>query len=199
MELKNEINKLINQYNNYKIIHQEKMKSYEQFAIENNIEIWKKVLGYENYEVSTKGNVRKGNKLMKTKLENNGYYRIGLYQNKMYKYFSIHRLVAVAFINNPQNKLCVDHINNNKIDNNVTNLRYVTHQENNMNVPILKNNTSSVKGVYFDKEMKKWRAQIMQNYKILHIGLFNNIEDAKLARQNKAKELFGEFINKCEL
>jgi hypothetical protein len=45
----------------------------------------------------------------------------------------------------------------------------------------------------------KWRAYIKFNGKEMHLGLFDNLEDAIQARQNKAQELFGEYINKCEL
>jgi hypothetical protein len=56
-----------------------------------------------------------------------------------------------------------------------------------------------VKGVYWNKNEAKWHARLEVNGKQLHLGFFENIEDAKIARQNKARELFGEYINKCEL
>jgi hypothetical protein len=52
----------------------------------------------------------------------------------------MHRLIASAFIPNPDNKTCVDHKNNNKLDNNINNLRYVTHQQNNQNASMKSNN-----------------------------------------------------------
>jgi hypothetical protein len=60
-------------------------------------------------------------------------------------------------------------------------------------------NTSGIKGVSFDKTRNKWRAHIKINGKQMHLGRFDNIEDAKLARQNKAKELFGQYLNNCEI
>lgn len=60
-------------------------------------------------------------------------------------------------------------------------------------------NSSGIKGVHFNKLMKKWQARIMHNGKTINLGFFDNIEDAKETRVKKAKEIFGEYINKCEL
>jgi hypothetical protein len=78
-------------------------------------------------------------------------------------------------------------------------LRFVTGQENSRNSSLSKNNTSKIKGVYFHKRVNKWNARIMINWKLIHIGCFSDIEDAKQARQAKAKELFGDYVNSCEL
>ena len=59
-----------------------------------------------------------------------GYMRIGLCKNGKGKMFSIHRLLATAFIPNPENKPCVDHINGIRDDNRLENLRWVTYSEN---------------------------------------------------------------------
>jgi len=117
----------------------------------------------------------------------------------IYQKYLIHRIVAIAFLYNPDNKPHVDHINNNRKDNNVINLRFATSHENQRNRSISSRNTSMVKGVYFDKEKKKWRSRIKLNRKNIHIGYYNTLEEAKNARQSRAKELFGEYINKCEL
>ncbi len=68
-----------------------------------------------------------------------------------------------------------------------------------MNTKLKQSNTSGIKGVFFDKRKKTWRAQITHNKKKHHLGYFENIEDAAKARREKAKELFGEFTNKVEL
>jgi hypothetical protein len=97
-------------------------------------EIWKKVDGYE-YTVSTRGRVKNTkNYIMKPSLNNNGYFRIGLYINKKQKFFLVSRLVATAFISNPHNLPQADHINKNRTDNSVDNLRWVTNMENNQSV-----------------------------------------------------------------
>ena len=96
-------------------------------------QIWKDVLDYEEYyEVSNLGNVRskKTNKYLKLSNKNN-YYIIALCKpNEKRKLFRVHRLVATAFIPNPDNKAEVNHIDKNKLNNNVNNLNWMSHQEN---------------------------------------------------------------------
>jgi hypothetical protein len=94
--------------------------------------VWKSVVGHEGlYEVSIHGEIRNSrtNKVLKPILTPRGYYRISLYKNGG-KIFFVHRLVAIAFINNNLNKKEVNHINGNKIDNTVNNLEWCTRQEN---------------------------------------------------------------------
>jgi hypothetical protein len=94
------------------------------------MEIWKSIKGYEGlYEVSNLGNVkRKGFELKK--IDRNGYYRVCLQKNKKRNWRSINRLVAEAFIPNPENKPQVNHINAIKTDNRVENLEWTTGIEN---------------------------------------------------------------------
>jgi hypothetical protein len=150
------------------------------------------------YSVSNFGNVINfNNNKPVDRLENNtGYLYVCTDDDRM---FFVHRLVAEAFIPNPENKSDVDHIDGNRQNNNVNNLRWCSHSENMMNTGLSKANTSGIKGVYYDKRIGMWRAQIMHNYKTHYLGCFNNIEDAAKARRDKAKQLFGEFINKVEL
>ena len=105
-------------------------------------EIWKDINGYEGlYQISNFGNVKslprqgaKG-KILKPSKINIGYLRVGLNKNGKCKRYLIHRLVAEAFLPNPDNKPCIDHINANKTDNRICNLQWVTHKEN-MNNPL---------------------------------------------------------------
>jgi hypothetical protein len=165
------------------------------------MEEYKIIEGFENYSVSKHGNVKnnKTGMTLKPGLNWNGYYRIDLYKSGKRKTFLVHRLVGNAFIPNPENKPQIDHIDNDRTNNNVNNLRWCTNQENNQNKGFSKNNTSGVKGVYFKKEIGKWCAKITHNGKKYHLGYFENIEDGSKARQTKAKELFGEFMNTIEL
>ena len=165
------------------------------------ITIWKRIDGYDNYEISICGQVRnvRTKRVLKPRISKSGYYRVELYNSIKQSTQNIHRLVAKAFIPNLNNDDFVDHINNIKIDNTISNLRWCTNQQNQFNASLNKTNTSGVRGVYWCKEKNKWRATITYNHKKIHLGYYDNLEDAKIARQKKAAELFGEFINSCEL
>ena len=104
-------------------------------------EIWKPIKEFEGYyEVSNMGRVRSLNykrtgkkKILKNIEDYKGYLEVGLTKNGKRKQFKVHRLVAKAFIPNPENKPCIDHINTIKSDNRVENLRWVTYKENSNN------------------------------------------------------------------
>ena len=92
------------------------------------------ICGFEGlYQISNQGRVFSVKKKIFIKLDENnqqGYQVVKLCKNgKRYK-FRVHRLVAEAFIPNPENKPCVDHINTIRNDNRVENLRWVTYKEN---------------------------------------------------------------------
>jgi hypothetical protein len=165
------------------------------------IEVYLPIDGFENYAVSNYGNVKntKTNKIIKSTKNIHGYLFVNLYDSK-HKSINkrVHRLVLATFEKNPESKPCIDHINNDKLDNCLFNLRYVTYQENNFNAKLSKRNTSGVKGISWHKLKTKWIALIMIDGKLLHLGYFDNLEDAKIARNNKAIELFGEYKNSCE-
>jgi len=95
-------------------------------------EVWKDIVGYEeSYQVSNLGNVRSINKILKPNLTKKGYYHVTLYSQGIPKTFKLHRIVAKHFIENPHNKLEVNHIDGNKINNTVINLEWNTRKENN--------------------------------------------------------------------
>ena len=87
-------------------------------------EEYKTIEGYENYEISNLGNVKskKTGKILKQSLHN-GYYAVSVSKNSKSKHLDIHRIIALSFIPNPNNKSCVDHINRMKTDNSLENLR----------------------------------------------------------------------------
>ena len=100
------------------------------------IENWAKISNYDNYEVSTLGNVRnkKTNRDLK-KANIGGYYCVGL-SNKITKSFLVHRLVAQTFIENPENKAHVNHKDKNGLNNHLSNLEWNTPKENNIHKSI---------------------------------------------------------------
>lgn len=111
------------------------------------VEEWRPVVGYEGlYEVSDRGNVRSLDMRLKCKnnsfrikkgvqlkpyIDEDGYCRVGLHNIEKSETKGVHRLVAEAFIPNPDNKPQVDHINGVRNDNRVENLRWFTLKENN--------------------------------------------------------------------
>lgn len=90
---------------------------------------------YFDYLVSDEGEIfseKYGRfKKLKAMKDKNGYLRVGLYKDGKQKYMSVHRLVANAFIENPDNKDCIDHINGIRDDSRAQNLRWCTKKENN--------------------------------------------------------------------
>ena len=162
--------------------------------------VWLPIEGYENYEVSICGQVRniKTKRILKQNICNAGYYIIKLYKNNYAKNYKVHRLVCKTFKPNLDNtKKCVDHVDNNKLNNTISNLRWCTHQQNQHNRQLNKNNTSGIKGITWENE--KWRARIVFNNKKSSLGYFDTLEEAKIVRYQAAKQLYGEFINSCEL
>lgn len=110
-------------------------------------EVWKNIQGYEGlYQVSNMGRVkslarRLANGQWKDETfkvpvkKKNGYYQVTLFDgfNKRYKIMLLHRAIATAFIPNPNNYPCIDHIDGNPSNNGLSNLRWVTHKMNSNN------------------------------------------------------------------
>ena len=104
------------------------------------MEEWKDIEGYDGlYQVSSEGRVRslprnttKG-QIIKPSIQNTGYYYVLLYKDGKAIRKTLHRIIAKAFIPNPDNKPQVDHINGDRTDCRIDNLRWVTPSENNSN------------------------------------------------------------------
>ena len=154
-------------------------------------------IGHNNYSVSNFGRVRnnKTNKIIKGSLRD-GYLRIIYRLDGSRTRVPIHRLVSNAFIPNPDDKAEVDHIDNNRTNNNAYNLRWCTSNENQHNIGLKANNTSGHKGVTFRNN--KWIARIMHNGKSINLGSFKTKEEAIYERKKKANELFGLFVHSIE-
>ena len=112
---------------------------------------------------------------VKSGSRNGGYLCMSI-GNKLYLY---HRIIYKFYnptwdIDNCSNNNSIDHINGTTTDNCITNLRNVTHQQNQWN-------QTKAKGYYRDKSKKKWVAQIKLNRKKIHLGYFDLEEDARNA------------------
>ena len=158
-------------------------------------EIYVNITGYPNYQVSNFGNVKnvKTGRILKPVPDRYGYLKVSLSNGGDISTKSIHKLVASEFLQNPENKACVDHIDRNRTNNHTSNLRYATVSENSQNASMKSNNTSGVTGVSFHKLSQKWRAEIRVNESKKHLGYFVRIEDAIRARHDAEVLYFGEF------
>jgi hypothetical protein len=143
------------------------------------VEIYKDVIGYEGiYQVSNLGNVKslKFNKerVLKPSKDSKGYLSINLSLNGVFKMRNIHQLVAESFLNHKRcgYKLVVNHLDFNKINNNVSNLELVTAREN-CNKKHLKS-SSKYTGVQWNKRLNKWVAYITLNNRAKYLGCFND-------------------------
>lgn len=116
-----------------------------------NDEKWKDVEGTNGYyQISNIGRFRNQNKILKAYLGRCGYYYVSVWDKRKL----LHRLIADAFIPNPDNKPQIDHINGIKTDNRISNLRWATHFENSNN-PSTKFKAGHPKGVKTSNEFKE--------------------------------------------
>lgn len=116
--------------------------------------------GYNNYLIYDNGDIlnTKTNKYKKSSTKDNGYKFIQLYKNNKSINLYIHRLVGLHYIDNPENKPQIDHIDRDKSNNDISNLRWVTQTENNYNQKKHKNyinNTTGHKWIYNDYTIAK--------------------------------------------
>lgn len=142
--------------------------------------IWKTIKDYPSYMVSDRGEIKslnyngtKKEQILRPIPNRKGYLRIGLYRDHKYKTILIHRLVAQAFIPNPDNKPQVNHIDGDKTNNAVSNLEWCTNQENQIHAYKTGLNTNEKAINQFDKRgnfIKTWRS-ISEASKSLNIDL----------------------------
>ena len=164
---------------------------------------WKDIPGYETiYQVSSTGVVKSlqryrpykdGFRIVKEKIMNptmvQGYLRVKLSKNRFTKVYRVHQLVSMAFLEHKpsdSNKV-VDHIDNNKLNNNVSNLQIISTRLNSSKDR--KNKYSNFTGVTFSKARGKWIAQAYISGRLLNLGGFENEIDAKIKYDEAIKNI----------
>lgn len=159
--------------------------------------------GFPDYLIRENGDVislkRNGYRFLRHKINNkSGYHQVCLCKNgKGYLY--VHRLVALHFIPNPLGLTEVDHLDKNKNNNHVSNLRWTTRSNNEKNKSTSSSIQSKYPTVYWHKQCKKWGAYFRMNGRQKHLGLFIKEEDAfdaviKLRLEIKAVSKIVRFI-----
>lgn len=166
-------------------------------------EIWKPIPGFEHYEISNTGRVKRVKTQTFTSLhvDKDGYQKVALYNPKTKKQnkFFIHRLICISFLPNPDNLPLVDHIDRNRKNNDLSNLRWVGYRENTINSKKGRTNTTSkYKGVYWRTARNCWIARVGYGGKI-HSSHHKNEKEAAKAYNQKVKELHGEFAFQNEI
>ena len=173
-------------------------------------EVWKDIEGYEGlYQVSNFGDIkslpkvrrnRSGTYIQKEKLlklsnTSTGYKKVELYKDKKRKSFKVHRLVAQAFIPNPENKREVNHIDGNKHNNKVNNLEWVTSSENKIHA--FKMDLNPTKRDLDENEIIRMYCE--EKMSIHQIAKELNVADCAIIRRLKANDIEIKSISEQKL
>lgn len=124
----------------------------------------------------------------------NGYATRHIQENKKPRSYLLHRVILSRMLDRELTRQEVtDHINGNKLDNRRSNLRLATLQQNAANSKQRSDATARYKGVTWNKARQLWAAQIQTNNQSRSIGFFNTEEEAAIAYNHAAMDVFGEF------
>lgn len=173
--------------------------------LKHSTEIWKDIKDFEgHYQVSNLGRLRSirtsqgtyRERLKKTFISNQGYEQVNLFKNNKSYTLIVHRIIAEAFIPNTMNKETVNHIDGNKLNNNISNLEWNTYSENHLHafntglkdvekcrkrmIGTKFNSKSKYHNVSFDKSRNKWIGGIKVNKKIIGQKRFDTEKEAAL-------------------
>ena len=138
------------------------------------LENFQDIKDFPNYKINENGEIysKIRNRLLKSKM-NKGYIKICLRKNNKGYTKTLHRLLGIQYLPNPNNFPCIDHINRDKLDNSLTNLRWVSYATNAKNKSSKKNATSIYVGVRKTHNKKKpYRAETTFQGKKYNIGYY---------------------------
>ncbi len=142
--------------------------------------------GYLFWKVDRRGNKLKGKQANRLK-KSNGYQEVTI--NK--KHYYVHRIIFMMFYERWPEQ--VDHIDSDRSNNLISNLREANNAQNNRNTKTRASNTSGFKGVSYYTSLKKYVAKITVNYKGFHLGCFDTPEEAHEAYKKAALEFHENF------
>lgn len=178
-------------------------------------EVWKQIKGFEGlYEISNCGRVKslarswisgkglvrtKPDTILKSRLNHSGYLYVVLSKVGKQKSKTIHAICWDNLGDKPRNCKIhhVDHIDNQKTNNRIDNLQLLTARENAVKYHKTQKRSSKFTGVYWNKRLKKWKAQINQNNNKIYLGIFSNEYNAYIAYKKALNEILNnKFIPK---
>lgn len=128
----------------------------------------KYIPGYENrYSATEDGRIYShiSNVYLKFGESNKGYYMVNLHKDGIQKYCLVHRLIAITFLENPDNKKEIDHIDRTPKNNNISNLRWCSRSENCINIRVQKNNKLGEKNIYYNESRNDFKFTFMRDGK----------------------------------
>lgn len=143
--------------------------------------MWKKIARNDNYSINELGEVRNDRtNHIKKPFENksNGYMTVDLYKNNKSEKVTIHRLLAEAFIPNPEGKTTVDHIDGNRKNNALSNLRWATYSENNSRFQTIGVRSEAIMVEHYAEERKKRGGGHIAWHEIIERLEFQSVSEA---------------------
>ena len=139
------------------------------------------------WKINPAKNVKRGD--VAGSLSDTGYLRVRINE----KDYRAHRIIFLYHHGYLTDGLSIDHIDGNKTNNCIENLREVTNSQNILNSKMKANNTSGVKGVTWNKEKSIWKAYIKNEGKQLHLGYFHSLEEAEAVVKDARVKYHGEY------
>jgi hypothetical protein len=143
--------------------------------------------GFLYYKSDVGRKIKKDSKV--GNIKKSGYLQF----NSNNKTYSVHRVIYEMHFGKIPEKMQIDHIDRDKLNNNIGNLRLATSQQNNFNKNVRKDSSSGFKCIFWRKDKNKYRVRIKINNTEKSVGYFKTIEEAKYAYEVASKQLHGEF------